>query len=255
MQLSARGVGTTMLLRSSLLCFGLCLTSCVTTPETPLCPPPEEREPAISRECLEQEEGRSYIRRAGSGVADGLMGWRSHSGTATVSIGFDEDSTVASVCLRDMSGDAVRRRARRAAAEAWRLPAAPACFAQRRVDFAWESPIVTDEDIRVAKAGCKGEAAPPHRAISFCRWRQDCTQQALERLKGEGNRLLSECVLRVLPIALRVPDAGETIFFLPSAGASPDAQKALNALAACEDPEDRASALECMQLRGWQPVD
>jgi hypothetical protein len=237
--------------RASVPWLGLCWIACATGPEISGCPPRSEQKPAPTLECLGDETTHVYLQDAAADFADRLMGWHSHPGTATVSIEFAAGANVESVCLRETSGDRVGSRARRAAVRVWKLPVAPACLAGRRIEFSWESPDVTREHVRAASWDCKDDAAAHMRAIDFCEVAQHCQQTEFWSLRDAADRVHSQCVLKRLPIAITVADPSETVFFLPVEGAEPDAQDALDALASCDNAEDRSVGVSCMLERGW----
>lgn len=233
----------------------MCWTACATSPGVPGCPPRSDQKPAPTLACLEQEATQTYLKDAADDFADRLMGWHSHPGTATVSVEFAADANVESVCLRETSGDRVAGRARRAALRARELPLAPACLANRRIEFSWESPTVTREHIRVASAECKEDAARHMRAIDFCEVAQHCQAREFQSLREAADSAHSQCVLKRLPIMITVAESAETVFFLPVEGAAPDAQDALDALAACDDAADRSAGVACMLERGWGAIE
>jgi hypothetical protein len=244
----------TVELRTAWAWISIGLLACKTTAEIPACPPRQDQKPPIPGACVEQAEQR-YIGQAASQYGDHLMGWRSHPGTATLSIEFAMDSTVESVCLREVSGSTVKARVRRAAASVSRQPAAPACFAGHRVDLSWESPRLTDEHIRSAKAECQASAASPRRALHFCWWSEGCTIDEVRHLKRQADERFAVCVIGQVPITMRSPGTKEMIYFRPGKGASPNSREAISALERCEDSRDRASLTQCMLLEGWERVE
>ena len=121
--------------------IGLAALGCAAPPVTrvEMCAPPAERPPRPAAECFHAAESQRYAGQLGGLIGETLSGWRSHPGAAELSAIFGDDGRVASLCFDSVSGAVVKRRVPDVAVRARDLPAAPACFAGHRIDFAWES--------------------------------------------------------------------------------------------------------------------
>src|SRR5262245_55872538 len=121
-----------------LLASALATWGCAAGPETWVarCADPSDRPPRPSAECLGDPEAQRYAARLAGEVGDGLSGYRSHPGAADLSVAFDGDARVSEVCFESYRGGKVATRIPETAERVQALPAAPACFAGRRLDFA-----------------------------------------------------------------------------------------------------------------------
>jgi len=160
---------------------------------------------------------------------------------------------VASVCFDSVSGAVVARRVPEVAIRARDLPLAPACFAGRRLDFAWESEIATSEEVRQAVRACRREIRPHKRRIDWCRVGQHCSVSEVLDLQSGADRELRSCVLERIPLAMRTGVSREVLRFVPTPGEKPDPELALRAHHVCDGLPRRAEVVECMGRHGWRP--
>lgn len=140
-----------------------------------MCSPPAERPARPAAECFQAADSQRYVGQLGTLIGETLSGWRSHPGTAELSAIFGDDGRVASLCFDSVSGPAVARRVPDVAIRARELPAGPACFAGRRLDFAWESEIATWQELRQVARGCRREINAVTRHIDWCRVGRHCS--------------------------------------------------------------------------------
>jgi hypothetical protein len=237
----------------TLMLFGAWVLGCASAPEVPSCrerlvemPPPPDA-------CLQQADGREYLQRVADGLGNDLMSWRSGPGSAEVTIGFDAGSNVESVCLGPTVGATVSARAQAAAIALRKLPPGPACLSSRRLVLAWESPVVTHEQIMAAKLACQPRTAPVRKRISQCRLRDGCMEEYEPVLESEREKVFSECVLRALPLSFSIPADRTFVNFLPSPDKVPSKARALMALSICASPPDEPTLVACMNDLGWEP--
>jgi len=231
------------------------VTACASTPQPPAdrCAAAVERPPRASVACFESDEGQRYAGRVASLIAETLSGYHSHPGSVELSVGFDADAGVASVCADSVEGPRIAWRLPTAIAEIRELPAAPACFANRRLDFAWESPEVTAEHVRVATRECRSEVEGHRRRNLYCLEMQRCSEREVIERWDRGDRELRSCVLRKIPLEMHAADSAESQQFVPIAGSPPDPERALDALETCEALGDRETLATCMREHGWVP--
>ncbi|MBW2268830.1 MAG: hypothetical protein JRH16_09645 [Deltaproteobacteria bacterium] len=239
---------------ATLVCFGTWLLACVSSPEVPICrerlvdvPPPPDT-------CLQRADGRVYLQLVAGEFSDDLMSWRTGPGSAEVTLGFDAESRVASACLGPTVGQTVSRRAPPAVVALRELPRGPACLSNRRLVLAWESPVVTHEEIIEATLACQPASDRLRYAISSCRLTALCSAEEVQALESEREKVLSECVLRRLPLTVSIPSERTHVNFLPSAQRPPSKARALTALTACAAPADETVLVACMQALGWEPM-
>jgi hypothetical protein len=220
-----------------------------------MCAPPPERPPRASASCFEEPEAHRHAGRVGSLIGETLSGWRSHPGTAELGVAFGEDGRVASVCFDSVAGGVVARRIPDLAHRLRELPAAPACLAGRRLDFAWESEVATSEDVRRVVRHCRREVRPLERRIDWCRFRQHCSVTELTALESDADRELRSCVLASVPLAMRTGVSREVLAFRPTRGRKPDPELALRAHRVCDRLPRPADVIECMDRHGWEPAE
>src|SRR5262245_41210054 len=146
----------------AVLAWALATSGCATAPQTWVvqCSAPPERPPRPSAECFADPASQRYAARLAGEVGDALSGSISHPGSAAISVAFDADARVGDVCFESFRGRRIAGRIPDTAERVQALPAAPACFAGRRPDFAWESDAVTDEEVHRATVECRREIEP-----------------------------------------------------------------------------------------------
>jgi hypothetical protein len=241
--------------RARRVAIAVLVCACASTPKPPAdrCVATAERPPRPTVACFESDEGQRYAGRVASLIAETLSGYHSHPGKAELSVGFDAEASVASVCADPVDGDRVAQRLPGAIAELRELPAAPACFANRRLDFAWESPEVTAEHVRVATRECRREIEGHRRRNLFCLEMQRCSEREVIERWDRGDRELRACVLGKIPLEMRVAESAEAHHFVPIAASSPDPDRAIEALEVCDALADREALVGCMREHGWVP--
>jgi hypothetical protein len=230
--------------------------ACATPPtatRVELCAPPEERPPRPLASCFRGPDAQRFAGRLGGAIGEVLSGGPSHAGGAELSVAFGDDGRVASVCFDSVSGDAVARLVPDAADRIRDFPAAPACFAGRRLDFAWESEVATSEDVRRAVRACRRKVHPLKRRLDFCRSAQDCPLPRTRALEDAADRELRACVLERVPLAMRTGVSREVLRFLPLPDRKPDPELALRAHRVCDGLPRRQDVVECMERHGWEP--
>jgi hypothetical protein len=202
--------------------WSLAALACASAPEIRVerCSDPAERLPRPTAACFAEPEAQRYSALLSHEIADSLSGHRSYPGSAELSVAFAPDTAAAQVCYDRFEGKQVTRRIPDAAERVQALPPAPACFAGHRLDFAWESDVVTDEDLR--------------------RW-------------DEADRELRSCVLDRVPLVMRTGVSHETLVFDPSKDAQPDPKQAMRAGVVCDGLPHRPDVVECMERHGWEP--
>lgn len=228
--------------------------TCASAPPVASCPARADQNPAPAPACLAQAESRRFLLDAGHRLGDALMSWRSQPGAVTLAVSFAGDASVDSVCLRDREGVVMADRVRRAAARLARRDA-PACFANRRIEFAWQSPDVTGYQIAQAKRECDADADAPRDIIDACYWMQSCQVEEVERLWREADDRVAECVLQRVPISIVADDTPAVALFLPADGTTPDARNALDALAECDGRASQEEGVACMARLGWRRIE
>jgi hypothetical protein len=216
---------------------------------------PEQRAPLPAADCLHGPEGQRYAQLVASAIGWSLGGWSRRAGAAELSVRFAEDASVRSVCHASSWGDSVQRRIRYAADLVRRLPPAPACLAGRRLDFAWESPVVTDEELRAAERECRRRIAPLRREIDFCYLRQDCPREQVLGLWARADDELRSCVLEKVPLAIAGAGSAQSLRFVPREGTRPDPQLAIRASRVCSRLLDRAALVDCVREHGFEPLE
>jgi hypothetical protein len=243
------------------LAWALAACGCTAPPETRVvqCAAPAERRPRPSAECFAALDSQRYAALLAGEIGDALSGHRSHPGAAALSVEFDADSRIAEVCFESFHGGRVARRIPEAAARVPSLPPAPACFAGRRLDFAWESEAVTDEAVRVATAECRRETRHHRRQVLFiheaqtCHEPMGCSGDEVRRRWAEADRALRSCVLERIPLVMRTGVTRETLVFDPAEHTTPDPDQAMQASAVCDGLPQPPDVIECMGRRGWEP--
>jgi hypothetical protein len=244
-----------------LLAWALACCTCATDPQTWVvgCSDPSERAPRPSAECFGDPESQRYAARLAGEIGEGLSGYASHPGSAELSVAFDGDARVSEVCFDSYRGGKIASRIPEAAQRVQALPAAPACFAGRRLDFAWESDDVTDEGVRLAVAECRRKVEPHRRKILFvkqsqgCYERKGCSGDEIRRRWDEADRELRSCVLDRVPLVMHTAEHRETLVFAPAEDEKPDPDEAVKAAAVCNGLPRPADVIECMRRRGWEP--
>ena len=235
--------------------IGCVLASCASPPPVPACHSGSIDRPAITEECRAQPAAHQWVTEAGARFGEELLGWRSYQGELDVSVAFDGHGDVEFVCRRRVTGKVVSSRAPRAVAALSEQRRPPACFVGHRIEFRWESPVVTDADIQLAMESCSQAARVPVRYLDFCQHSERCSHEEWVRLLGKASDLFSGCVLRQLPLTLVAQD-DELVTFLPRVDATPTGALALSALKACDTkPASRQAAVACMTPWGWERVD
>jgi hypothetical protein len=220
-----------------------------------MCLAAEPAKPAADPVCVYGLEGRRYTAALGGAIGTSLMGYHSHPGTARLRVGFDGGGAVAGACFGSVWGDEVTRRLPDAVRAARALPPAPACFAGRRLEFAWESPVVTTEHVQVATRECQ-ERVDPHRTrIEMCRQRQDCSVEKVNAMWETADDALRSCVLERVPLPIHSADARESHHFVPIEGVPPSPALAVRAGELCENLPDHPAVVECMRVLGWRPLE
>jgi len=245
------------LLASTLAACGCATASGIAT--VPRCDDPAERPPRPSAECFAEPDSQRYAAQLAGEVGNGLSGHVSHPGSAGLSVDFDASARVADVCYESFEGGRIAQRIPDVALRVQDLPPAPPCFAGRRLDLAWESDAVTDEEVRIATAECR-RATRRHRSrILFIHEAQSCPEQRgcsgdeVRRRWAAADRALRACVLEHVPLVMRTGVGRETLVFDPAAHTTPDPGKALQAATVCDGLPQRQDVIECMDRRGWQP--
>jgi hypothetical protein len=218
-----------------------------------MCPSPETRPPRPAPECFHSVESRRYVGRLGELIGDTLSGWRSHPGAAELTATFGGGGRVDSLCFDSVSGAVVARRIPDVAERLRELPAAPACFAGHRLDFAWESDVATSEDVREVVRACHRAIRPLTREIDWCRTAQHCPLTEVLDLRSEADRELRSCVLASVPLAMRTGVSREVLSFVPVPGGKPDPELAIRAHHVCDGLPRRADVVACMDRHGWRP--
>jgi len=231
------------------------LLSCAAPPVTrvEMCSPPEARPARPAAECFHSAESRRYVGRLGGLIGETLSGWRSHPGAAELTATFGGDGRVDSVCFDSVSGGVVARRIPEVAERVRELPAAPACFAGHRLDFAWESDVATSAEVREVVRACHREIRPLKREIDWCRTAQHCPLTEVLDLRSEADRELRSCVLASVPLAMRTGVSREVLRFVPTPGEKPDPELAIRAHHVCDGLPRRADVVDCMDRHGWRP--
>jgi hypothetical protein len=219
------------------------------------CTAGEAPRPAVDSACVHGLEGQRFVGALGGAVGASLTGRHSHPGTARLRVDFDDGGVVERTCFGSVSGSAVARRLPDAVRAARALPPAPACFAGRRLEFAWESPVVTTEHVQVATRECQ-ERVDPHRTrIGMCRQRQDCSVEKVNAMWEAADDALRSCVLERVPLPIHSADARESHHFVPIEGVPPSPALAVRAGELCEGLPDHPAVVECMRLLGWRPLE
>jgi hypothetical protein len=241
--------------RRARIAASLAAVACATPPATrvELCPPPAERPARPLATCFEQPDAQRHAGRLGSAIGEVLSGWHSHPGAAGLSVAFGDDGRVASLCFDSVSGNPVARRIPDVADRIRELPAAPACFAGHRLDFAWESEVATTEDVRRAVRACHREVRPLLRRLEGCRFAQHCPVTRTRALEFAADRELRACVLEQVPLTMRTGVSREILRFLPVQDRRPDPELAIRAHRVCDGLPRRADVVECMDRHGWEP--
>jgi hypothetical protein len=181
------------------------------------------------------------------------MGYHSHPGATELSVTFGDDARVASLCTDRVEGREIARRVPDALRRLEDLPPGPACFAGRRLDFAWESPDVTSEHVREATRQCRDRIEGHRRRNLFCHDTQRCSLEEVVGRWDRGDRELRACVLEKVPLELHVAGSAEAHPFVPMTGTPPDPDLALRALELCEALAERDALVACMGEHGWEP--
>lgn len=226
--------------------------ACASPPGADLCPPVAERAPLPSAECFRSEEGQSHAVLLSTAISDALMGYVSHPGSAELTVFFGDDAGVGSLCVDSLVGREIARRLPRADRELRALPPGPACFAGRRLDFAWESPEVTHARVREAVRECRRGVESHRRKNLFCHETQRCPVEQVSERWDRADRELQSCVLTKIPLELHVAGSAEAHHFVPDQPV-PDPELAARALEVCEALPDHAAVVRCMREYGWQP--
>jgi hypothetical protein len=212
------------------------------------------RAPLPSPACFESEAGQRYAGLIATEIGDALMGYRSHPGAADLSVGFADDASVASVCAGSkLQGDEIAKRLPEATERLKALPPGPRCFAGRRLEFAWESPEVTSAHVRQATRECRKQIEGHQRRNLFCHETYRCSVQEVTERWDRADRELRSCVLQKLPLEMHLAGSAEAHPFVPSAGAAPDPDLAIQAMDVCEALGDRDAMIGCMRQHGWEP--
>jgi hypothetical protein len=241
------------------LAFG----GCSTAPKTWVvqCSAASQRPPRPSAECLVEPDSQRYVVQIAGEIGEGLSGYATHPGQAEISVAFDAGSRVADVCFGSVHGGVIEQRIPQAAARVNALPPAPACFAGRRLDFAWESDTVTREEVRVAVAECRREVEPYRRRVLFIQDAQSCYEKtggcsgdAVRRRWNDADRALRSCVLGRIPLVVRTGVTHEELAFAPAVSTTPDPELAKQAMKVCNGLPRVPDVVECMGRRGWEPL-
>lgn len=231
----------------------ICACASSPRPVADPCVAAAERPPRPTAACFESEAGQRHAGRIATLIADALSGYHSHPGSAELSVGFDDAASVAFVCADSVDGDRIAGRLPGAVETVRALPAGPACFAGRRLDFAWESAEITSEHVRVATRECRRQIAEHRRRNLYCLEMQRCSEREVIERWERGDRELRSCVLEKIPLEMRLEGSDESHLFVPIAGAAPDPERAIEALEVCEAQADHETLVDCMQQRGWIP--
>ena len=251
--MSARGRGH--------IAWAVATLACATSPEVRVerCSESEQLPPRPTAACFGEPEAQRYAALLAREIGDSLSGYRSHPGSAELRVAFAPDARIAQVCWDAFAGKKVPQRIPDAAERVQQLPAAPACFAGRRLDFAWESDVVTDEDVRGAVADCRHEIERYRRKILFileaqsCHEAKGCSGDGIRRRWDEADRELRSCVLDRVPLVMRTGVTHETLVFDPSEDTKPDPDQAMRAAVVCDGLPQRPDVIECMGRHGWEP--
>jgi hypothetical protein len=220
-----------------------------------MCLADEPARPPADPACVYGLEGRRYTADLGGAIGTSLTGYSSHPGAARLRIAFDEGGAVEHACFGSVWGNEVARRLPDAASAARAFVAAPACFAGRRLDFAWESPVVTTEHVRTAARECQ-ESVDPHRTrIEMCRHRQDCSVEKVRAMWEAADDALRACMLERVPLEVRSADARASHSFVPIDGVPPSPALAARAGDLCDGLPDHPAVVECMRVLGWRPLE
>lgn len=244
-----------------LLAWALATGGCVTPPPTWVaqCADPSQRLPRPTAECFGEPGSQRYAALLAGEVGDALSARPSSPGSAALSVAFGGDGRVAEVCFESFEGIRVARRIPETAERVLALPPAPACFADRRLDLAWESDAVTDEAVRAATAECRRETQGHRRKILFileaqsCYEPKGCSGDEIRRRWDDADRALRSCVLARVPLVMRTGVTHEALVFAPAADTTPDPDLALQAAAVCDGLPRPPDVIECMGRRGWEP--
>jgi hypothetical protein len=231
----------------------VCACASPTSPPAGRCLAAAGRAPRASPECIQDPEGERHAGRIASAIADALMGYHSHPGSAEFSVSFGADATVSSLCTDRVEGAEIARRVPRAFRRLEEMPAGPACFAGRRLDFAWESSDVTSEHVRQATRDCRRRIEGHRRRNLFCHETQRCSREEVVGRWDRGDQELRACVLEKVPLEMHLAGSAEAHHFVPEAGSVPDPELAVRALDVCEALADRDALVGCMREHGWEP--
>jgi hypothetical protein len=245
----------------AVLAWALTTSGCSHAPQTWVvqCSAASERPPRPTAECFADPASQYYAALLAGEVGDALSGSISHPGSAALSVAFDGDARVGDVCFESFRGKRIGGRIPDTAARVQALPAAPACFAGRRLDFAWESDAVTDEEVRRATAECRRETQPYRRHILFmleaqsCYEPKGCSGREVRRRWDEADRALRSCVLGRVPLVMRTGITHEALVFDPAPDTTPDPDQAMRASKVCDGLPRPPDVIDCMQRRGWEP--
>jgi hypothetical protein len=242
---------------ASLPLLALAAIACTRPPESrvEMCLANEPTQPGAEPSCVYGLEGRRFTAELGGAVGASLTGYRSYPGAARLQVEFDESGAVDRVCFTAVRGAQIAKRLPEAADHVRTLPPAPACFAGRRLDFAWQSPPVTSAAIVEATRVCQERVDPVRSRIHWCHERQHCKLDEVRALWDRADAALRSCVLEQIPLEIRSADSREPRPFVPLDGAPPDPELAVRASEQCEGLPDAPSVASCMHLLGWRPLD
>jgi hypothetical protein len=243
------------------IAWAMAALACASAPEIRVerCPDPAERLPRPAAACFAQPEAQRYSALLANEIADSLSGHRSYPGSAGLSVAFAPDTGAAQACFDTVDGKKVARRIVDAAERIQELPPAPACFAGHRLDFAWESDVVTGEDLRLAVADCRRRVERYRRKILFileaqtCPEAKGCSGDSVRQRWNEADRELRSCVLDRVPLVMRTGVGHETLVFDPAEDTQPDPAEATRAAVVCDRLPHRSDVVECMERHGWEP--
>jgi len=219
-----------------------------------MCSPREARPARPAAECFESAESRRFVGQIGGAIGETLSGWRSHPGSAELTATFGGDGRVDSVCFDSVDGSMVARRIPDVADRLRAFPAAPACFAGHRLDFAWESDVASGAEVREAVRACHRTVRPLKRKIDWCRTAQGCALTEVLDLQSAADRELRSCVLASVPLAMRTGISREVLSFVPVPGEKPDPELAIRAHHVCDGLPRPADVVDCMDRHGWMPA-
>ena len=241
--------------RSAGVAIALFACACVSdaSPAAAPCVARSLRAPLPSLECFESEDGQRHAALLAGALGETLSGYHSHPGAAELSVDFDDAAGVASVCADSVEGEQIARRLPRAAAGIRRLPAGPACLAGRRLDFAWQSPEVTSEELQQATRECRRRIEGYRRRNLFCLETQRCSDQEVRERWERADRALRSCVLEKVPLEMPLAGSAETRLFVPIAGSAPDPDLASEATQVCANLADPGALEDCMLRHGFEP--